>query len=137
MQKLTSTLFPIIGAALLVGTVVSIPFKMHFINTASRSEGTVLKLNAGRAHPSVQFTPASGDDVEFSGHGWIDYGVGDRVPVLYLKNPENPTGYDINIDTIGSLWFDQFAGIWLGIGFTLGGLFMKYGYKSMPINKLK
>ena len=45
MQKLMGTLFPLIGVALLVGTVVSV----RFINNASRAEGTVIKLNAGRA----------------------------------------------------------------------------------------
>lgn len=97
----------------------------------------MIKLNAGRAHPSIQFTPAGGSTVEFSGHGSSDHGVGDRVPVLYLKNPDNPAGYDINIDTIGALWGDQFAGTWLGLGFILGGLFMKYGYKPTTSTKLK
>ena len=89
----------------------------------------MIKLNAGRAHPSIEFTPVGGGTVEFSGAGWIDYGVGDRVPVLYLKDPENPAEYQINIDTIGALWFNQFIGTYLGISFVLGGLFVKYGYK--------
>ena len=132
MQKLIGTFFPLIGVALLVGTVVSVPFTVRFINTASRAEGKVIKLNAGRAHPSIEFTPVSGGTVEFSGAGWIDYGVGDRVPVLYLKDPENPAGYQINIDTIGALWRDQLAGTQLGIAFLLGGLFMRYGYQPKP-----
>lgn len=48
---------------------------------------------------------------------------------LYLQDLESPSGYQINIDTIGALWRDQFAGTWLGIAFVLGGLSMKYGYK--------
>ena len=132
IQKLIGTLFPLIGIALLVGTGVSIPVTNRFINTASRAEGTVIKLNAGRAHPSVEFTPVDGTKVEFSGQGWIDYGVGDRVPVLYLKDPENPAGYQISIDTIGALWFGQFVGTWIGTGFVLSGLFMKYGSNSKP-----
>ena len=89
----------------------------------------MIKLNAERAHPSIEFTPVGESKVEFSGAGWIDYGVGDRVPVLYLKDPENPAEYQINIDTIGALWRDQFAGTWLGMSYVLGSLFMKYGYK--------
>ena len=92
----------------------------------------MIKFNAGRAHPSIEFTPIGGSKVEFSGAGWIDYGVGDRVPVLYLKDPESPSGYQINIDTIGALWREQFAGTWIGIAFVLGGLSMKYGYKPEP-----
>ena len=34
-----------------------------------------------------------------------------------LKDPENPAGYQINIDTIGALWFGQLLGTWIGIGF--------------------
>ena len=128
IQKLMGTLFPLIGVALLVGTVVSV----RFINNASRAEGTVIKLNAGRAHPSIEFTPVGESKVEFSGARWIDYGVGDRVPVLYLKDPESPSGYQINIDTISVLWRDQFAGTWIEIAFVLGGLSMKYGYKPEP-----
>ena len=50
-------------------------------------------LNTGRAHPSIEFTPIDGSKVKFSGAGWVDCGVGDRVPVLDLKDPESTSGY--------------------------------------------
>ena len=128
MQKLMGTLFPLIRVALLVGTVVSV----RFINNASRAEGTVIKLNAGRAHSTIEFTPVGESKVEFSGAGWIDYGVGDRVPVLYLKDPESPSGYQINIDTIGALWLNQIVGTCLGISFVLDVLLMKHRFKPKP-----
>ena len=118
MRKLMRTLFPLIGVVLLVGTAVSVPFKIRFIDAASRAEGTMTKLRTRRAHPRIEFTPVGKSKVEFSWHGWIYYyRVGDRVPVLYLKDAESPSGYRISVNTIGSLWFDQFMGTLLGISF--------------------
>ena len=117
MQKLMRTLFPLIGVILLVGTAVSVPFKIRFIDAASRAEGTMTKLRTRRAHPRIEFTPVGESKVEFSGVGWIHYRVGDRVPVLYLKDAESPSGYHISVDTIGGLWFEQFMWTWIGISF--------------------
>jgi hypothetical protein len=125
VQKLIGTIFPILGAGLLLGAVVSAPFTYHFTQIAARAEGEVIRLDAGGAHPVIRFVPVGADVIEFSGHGWINYAVGDKVTMLYLKDIENPTGFQMNIDTPGALWFDQFVSIWLGTIFMIGGLYMK------------
>ena len=136
MRKLTASLLSLIGVVLLVATVIPVPYKLHLILTASRAEGKVVVILAGRrgsATPKIQFTPVGGRPIEVSGDESIDYGrPGDRVPLLYIKDPENSAKYKLYIDTIGALWFDQFVGTCLGMSFILGGLFMKYGSKLKP-----
>ena len=99
-----------------MGTAVSVPFKIHFITAASRAEGTITKPRTRRSYPRIEFTPVGKGKVEFSGLGLIYDKVGARVPVLYLKNAESPSGYRISVDTIGSLWFEEFMWTWIGIG---------------------
>jgi hypothetical protein len=67
LNKLIGTLFPMIGAGLLLVAIASIPFTYSFINRASRAEGKVVRLSAGGAHPVIQFVPAGEAAVEFSG----------------------------------------------------------------------
>jgi hypothetical protein len=132
IQKLMGIVFPILGAGLLLGAVVSAPFTYRFIESASRADGEVIRLDAGGAHPVIRFVPAGATAIDFSGHGWINYAVGDKVTMLYLKDAENPTGLQMNIDTPGALWFDQSILTWLGICLTIGGLYTKHVYKSQP-----
>jgi len=125
-QRLVGTIFPIIGVLLLVGSIVSATFTYRFISTASRAEGKVVKLNAGGAHPSIEFIPSSQKTViEFSGSGFIDYAVGDKVTVLYLKDEIYPSGFKTNIDNPGALWFETSMFLWLGAGFIIGGLYTR------------
>lgn len=127
IQKLIGIIFPIIGGGLLIGSVVSATFTYQFISTASRAEGKVVKLNAGGAHPSIQFIPLSKKTaIEFSGSGYINYAVGDKVTVLYLKNDIYPSGFQTNIDNLGALWFGTAILSFLGVSFVIGGLYTRH-----------
>ena len=128
-QKLVGLLFPIIGVGLLLGAAVETSFTYRFTKTALRAEGEVVKLNAGGAHPVIRFIPVGEKAVEFSGDGFINYAVGDKVTVLYLKDPQSPSGFQYNIDTPGALWFAPLGLTWLGVGFIVGGFYVKYMYK--------
>lgn len=129
LKELIGTLFPVIGAGLLLAAVVSTAFTYRFINMASRAEGKVVKLNAGGAHPVIRFVPVGEAAVEFSGSGFINYSVDDKVPVLYLKNAQNPSGFQTNIDTPGALWGTPLGFTWIGTCFIIGGLYTKHLYK--------
>ena len=129
LKELISTLFPVIGAGLLLAAVVSTAFTYRFINMASRAEGKVVKLNAGGAHPVIQFVPVGEAAVEFSGSGFINYSVDDKVPILYLKNARNPSGFQTNIDTPGALWATPLVFAWIGTCFVMGGLYTKHLYR--------
>lgn len=131
LKRLIGTLFPIIGAGLLLAAIVSIPFTYSFINRASRAEGKVVKLSAGGAHPVIQFVPAGEAAVEFSGNGFINYKVDDKVTVLYLKDAQSPSGFQATIDTPGALWSTQLMLTWIGTGFVIGGLYTKYLHKPL------
>jgi hypothetical protein len=128
-RKLVGNLFPIIGLGLLLCAIASAISTQHFIKSASRAEGKVIKLYAGGAHPEIRFVPAGEPAIEFSGHGFIDYAVGDKVNVLYLKDPQTPAGYQIQIDTPGALWSSTSLFTYLGISFVIGGLYTKHIYK--------
>lgn len=126
LKKVVGTLFPVIGVGLLLAAVVSIASTYRFINVASRAEGTVVKLNAGGAHPVIRFVPVGEAAVEFSGSGFINYSVNDKVSVLYMKDSQNPSGFQTNIDTLGALWAIPLGFTWIGTCFIIGGLYTKH-----------
>jgi hypothetical protein len=129
LKKLVGNLFPVIGGGLLLVAIVSTPFTYSFINRASRAEGKVVRLDAGGGHPVIQFVPAGEAAIEFSESGFINYKVDDKVTVLYLKDAQNPSGFQTAIDTPGVLWFTPLLLTWIGMAFILGGLYTKYLYK--------
>jgi hypothetical protein len=128
-RKLVGNLFPIIGVGLLLGAIAAAISTQSFINTASRTEGKVVKLYAGGAHPEIRFIPAGETAIEFSGHGFINYAVGDKVSVLYRKDSQRPAGYETQIDTPGALWSSTVMFTYLGTGFVIGGLYTKHHCK--------
>lgn len=126
LQKLISTLFPMIGAALLLGAVISTVFTYRFITLAAKAEGRVVRLNASGAHPVIQFTPAGGSIVEFSSSGFITYAVGDQVTVLYVKDAQTPSGFRVNIDNPGALWAPTFVLVVVGTAMVVDALYVRY-----------
>jgi hypothetical protein len=124
LQKSIGTLFPILGAGLLAGALVATVLTDRFIQGAFRGTGTVVRLNAGGAHPVVQFIPEGRAAVEFATSGWINYRVGDRVSVLYRMD-QSPMGFQARIDTPGDLYSFPSLLTGLGVGFILGGYFTK------------
>jgi hypothetical protein len=129
-ETLISILFPVIGVGLLLIAAASIASTYSFIQNASKSEGQVIQLVAGGAHPIVQFTTLGGKVTQFQGAGLIDYAVGDKVTVLYLVNTESPSGIRANIDSPGALWFTPLLLTSLGVAFLGSGLYKKYSILS-------
>jgi hypothetical protein len=83
-----------------------------FLRRAVSADGVVTRLNAGGAHPEVQFTAANGQTFEYPQGGAIGgYERGQRVRVLYISDDISNTAC---LDDPGALWFD--AGIMAGLG---------------------
>lgn len=121
--QLIGIIFPVVGSSCLLISIATAISTYHFANTASRADGTVVELFAGAAHPLIRFTPAGATKaVEFPGNGAIYYAVGDKVTVLYAKDPLTG-GIQTNIDNPGALWFSS-----LLVGF-LGGIFTIVGFQ--------
>jgi len=95
-------LLAILGS-LLVGLAAFIACdRVAFLREASGVPGTIVSLNAGPAHPNVEFTTSVGQTIQFSENGWISYRVNDRVRVLY--DPADPE-HTAWVDDPGALWF--------------------------------
>jgi hypothetical protein len=125
LQNLIGTLFPIIGATLLLGAAFATVSTNRFIASATRAEGTVIRVNASGAHPVIQFKPTPDSVVEFSRSGFIHYTIGDQVTVLYVRDAQEPSGFQVNIDTPGALWVHTIVLTGVGIGMIGGGLYMR------------
>jgi len=129
-QKLLGILFPILGVVLLLGAGLEGLVTYRFITLASRTEGKVVRLNAGGAHPVVQFKPAGEAVTEFSDSGYIHYAVGDQVTVLSLKDTQNPSIPWTKIDTPGALWSEEISLVGLGAAMMIGGLYSRHLHKK-------
>ncbi|MBM0745266.1 DUF3592 domain-containing protein (plasmid) [Phormidium sp. CLA17] len=123
MQKLLGILFPILGVVLLLGASIEALMTHRFITLASRAEGEVVRLDAGGAHPVIQFAPAGKAVIKFSTSGYINYAVGDRVAVLYLEDAQDPSMTWAKIDTPGALWFEEIHLVGLGAAMLIAGLY--------------
>src|SRR5690242_7824202 len=72
------------GAGALVLAVFEGYATRQFVRSAQRTEGTVVALYAGPAHPEVEYADASGLRHTFPGTGMVYYQPGARVGVLYI-----------------------------------------------------
>jgi hypothetical protein len=123
--QLIGIIFPVVGSSCLLISIATAISTYHFVNTASRADGTIVRLFAGAAHPVIRFVPAGTNKaIEFSGNGLISYAVGDKVTVLYAKDPlTNIT--QTNIDNPGALWFPSLLVGFIGGVFTIIGLHVR------------
>jgi hypothetical protein len=101
--------FAIIGACMLAGAFALYSSTASFLERAETAQGTVIELMRSRSsdstsyYPVVQFTAASGREIEFqssSGSNPPSYNRGEQVSVFY--EPSNPD--DAMIDGFFSLW---------------------------------
>jgi hypothetical protein len=97
--RLAGVLVSFAGLLFVGISVITSLVTRDFISNAQRAEATVVSLYAGSSHPKLEFVRPDGEKVDFYGSGWISHRVGDRVPVLYLKDGA------AKIDEPGSLWF--------------------------------
>lgn len=73
----------------------------EFVQHAARANGVVVALNAGAAHPEIEFTSASGEKISFPAGGFISFRKGQRAAVLYRR--EDPYRGP-RLDHFGQLW---------------------------------
>lgn len=129
--QLIGIIFPVVGSSVLLIAMGSAISTYHFANTALRADGTVVRLFAGGAHPLIRFVPTGTTKaVEFPGNGMINYAVGDKVTVLYTKDPLTAAA-QTNIDNPGALWFPSML-----LGF-LGGIFTIVGFHARQGSAVK
>ena len=116
-----------IGAGFLLTAGVLTASTYRFVTMASRAEGRVIRVTPRNLQPVIRFVPAGATTaVEFLETGVINrYGVGDKVPVLYLADAGYPSGFQTNIDTIDSLWTLQLFFTVLGASAIFNGLHVK------------
>lgn len=91
----------LVGCLLLLVAAASAWSTRSFVRRATRATGVVVALNAGSAHPEIEFDLPSGEKVSFPAGGFISYSVGERPTVLYL--PEAPFK-GARLDHFGALW---------------------------------
>jgi hypothetical protein len=119
--------FGLIGLGLLVGAFFSYRSTAAWLETSVAATGTVIGYErrtdsegALTYFPVITFTPANGDEVEFTsstGGSTRGYAIGASVPLRY--NPALP--FDAAIDTPLDLWIAAGVLGFLGLAFTLVG----------------
>jgi hypothetical protein len=106
------------GALLLLLAAFSAWRTRSFVQRAARADGVVVSLNAGSAHPEVEFTLPNGEKVTFPASGFISYTKGQHATVLYLTDDPSLSP---RLDDFGQLWVPHiiqlvFALVALGFG---------------------
>jgi hypothetical protein len=91
----------IAGGLFVLVSLLGVWTTQSFVVRATRADGVVASLNAGSAHPQIEFAMPSGDTVSFPAGGFISYNTGERVTVLYL--PEAPRE-SVRLNDFGDLW---------------------------------
>ncbi len=117
LRTLKSIVFTLVGVGLMISALYWAVSTRHFVARAAGAPGTVVKLNAGGAHPEIRFTTTAGQVIEFPQGGMIwGYHAGDHVEVLY--DPQHPTT-DPVINTAGALWGFTVMDFLLGAAFVV------------------
>lgn len=115
----TAILIGVLGGGFLVAALMTGWTQWQFLQRAETGAGSVVKLNAGGAHPQIRFTTRAGEVLEYPQGGMIfGYEVDEAVKVLY--DPGNPR--DAVVENFGAIWSTPGFLVMLGLGFCLGGL---------------
>jgi hypothetical protein len=101
LNRLKGACFSLVGLAFLGIGAMTYADTRDFVRHARRTEGTVVALNAGPAHPEIEYTDETGEKLTTPASGWISYRRGDRVGVLYLPNDPH---HKSKVDDPGALW---------------------------------
>jgi hypothetical protein len=113
LNRLKGAVFALLGLVFVGIGVNDCVDTRDFVRHARKAEGIVIALNAGPAHPQVEYADETGTKFTMPGRGWISYRRGDRVAVLYLVNDPH---HESKIDDPGALW--DFVAIFSGLGAT-------------------
>lgn len=114
MEKVKAGFFIFIGLLVIAGAIAVALQVNRFIKDSIVAPGRVASLNAGGAHPEIEFTTAVGQKVSYPQGGWIGgYKPGDWVRVRY--RPEAPR-QTATLDRFGALWFWPTLLLLFGVG---------------------
>lgn len=92
--------------------------RQTFLSGADIAPGMVISLNAGGAHPQIEFVAADGKTYRYPQGGMIyGYRTGQAVQVLYLHEDPRMTAV---INDTGAIWGPAVLVALIGLG--LGGL---------------
>jgi hypothetical protein len=115
------TLFVAVGSVCLLISVLDAWQTRDFIRRAVRTEGVVVALPHGAAHPHIEYKLPSGEVPLVPFGGSISYRKGQKVVVLYL--PEDP--WHPRLQDNGNLWFGTIVTGFLSLVFLAIGLFVR------------
>ncbi|MEK6421544.1 MAG: DUF3592 domain-containing protein [Burkholderia gladioli] len=115
--NVTTLIVMLIGAVVLVVCAVQAWNTATFLSTATRADGVVISASG---HPTIRFTSAGGERVEFVQNGGLSRDVGAHVPVVY--DPAAPARTAC-ADTFFALWSGALWGLPAGFGFLVLPLF--------------
>jgi hypothetical protein len=110
--------FVAIGLALFYGYATR-----QFIVNAQHTEGTVIGMYAGPAHPEIEYTDQSGLRRTFPGTGWVSHKTGERVKVLYVDRGGD---HAAKLDGWGSLWLSACMTGVIGTAALLAGAYLMW-----------
>ncbi len=143
LLRLFAAGFGLIGLGLLAGALFSYRSTQAWLSTSATAAGTVIGYErrtdsegALSYFPVITFTPANGDEIEFTsstGSSSRGYAIGASVPLRY--NPALP--FDAAIDTPLDLWITAGVLGFLGLVFTVVGVGLLWFFRpSGPLFEL-
>jgi hypothetical protein len=121
ISKARGQVVALIGIGALLLATLNLVQTAQFVREARRTEGTVVSLNSGPAHPQIEFVDRGGKNVRFPAGGCTSHRPGERVGVLYLANAPVATAV---LDEPGSYWFLTGLFACLGACALVGGSFV-------------
>lgn len=102
MKDYFSFLGSVIGILLLLVSTYLTQARQEFLYMAERVPGIVVGLNAGGAHPQIEFAGPEGKTFSYPQGGMIyGYRIGQPVEVLYLREAPRMTAV---INDRGAVW---------------------------------
>ena len=111
LRKAFFIIFPISSVLALLFSITSAFKSYQFITQGIRIEGKVIDLSVAK-QPVIQFLPNGKTKmIEFRTSGIVNYKVGDRLTILFLKGNNS----SFMVDTPGSLFFDPLSVGMIGI----------------------
>lgn len=102
--------------------------RQDFLSRADAAPGKVASLNAGSAHPQIEFAAADGKTYSYPQGGMIyGYRAGQAVEVLYLQKAPQLTAV---INDAGAIWGPAVLIGLIGLGFGMLSMLTLYNRRG-------